>query len=1314
MATYYLDATRPNDSGAGTSAGTAWKTWAKAKTVMVAGDTLRLINNASFTGEQFIIDFSGTSATAKIIITSDDPLNPATIDGNYAYPVDPGTGGRTSRNGVRSLFKGLVEIRCPFVDFTHINVTESQGHGIWIFGAPGNRNHDILVEYCNVSHHRSNCIGMQDADRCTIRYNVCSHGSDYISGLTDGVSTGQSWSAIIKTNLGADNTIEYNDVFHGWGEGVILAYGTLRCKARYNRIWDVASGKMYVQRGVDAEVYGNITWDTFDESILKNGTDPSAGLSIRNEQKAGAGTPSTTNVLFANNVSIGHRYNIVVGGSQGGTETMTNVRVFHNILVNARSRSGTAHNSIYFNSNALLSGIEFKNNLIWQPDGYICNTASQRTGVTFTANGWSLTQSLVYAWLRSAQDVYSIQMSNPNATIAVAGIANPEDYRPSVEYAGVSIAEITLDFYGNARASNYMGGLGTTGSPPPPPPVGGSALLFETLGYKALTTSSGNEDVEDATITDTAVAALVFASHATVAGTPVDHWKFSAGAADATSQWVQTSRGQDGQAASVTATQGMTDMVAALRHVSSAAVTHEASRNSLGAGKITLNKAGAQTEAMGTIAALFGGTDCSAKVGTFTNASAINGTVDVTVGFEYNLLFVFGIGQPYDDTNNPDVDWRMGVSTEVASQFSLMHWSDNSAAPVDSRAIMRNDCVGVNVITGQLIKVSARTSTLFTIKTEVATGAVNWGYLALKFSGAKTYVGVDTTPTATGTKKYVTGAVSARFKPGLVIMFQSLLTALNTAKLNDEGSSIGVGLWTDSLAGAISASNQDGVATTQTKTIYDSKPIRLLKHDGTDGIVGAFSSMDSDGATVNHTTVLTTARYAIVVAIEESAALQLTGGLEQGFADDVGILTIAQALTGGLEESYSDDVGILSTVFVPLPPVIVPHLFPSHSRPRRPTIAVYEPLGWGTAQLDDLTAHADSYSHELAAFGGYWSASMRWKDDQRNLEDWLELGLGRRIVTYNPAGSVVWEGFVNSVALRLGELSITRGPLLNIANRVRLTYSWIDPAAGIAIGARAQTDWNDDFDSADRYGNLERMLSTGGVEPTNADILRDLYLEENRRPETSQQISIGGGGGGESSISIECLGYIHYLNTYTYNQTLTTGTIDLSAKLQAVLSADPNGYLSGSFANIARNTTPVRAVDNEDHKAIGIVKDLMANGDGNLNRYLFGVYADRMPEYRAVVEQVDYTRRLSDPAQTILTPGGQIVEPWDVQPGRWLFYNDFLVGRVENSTAMRDDPRAVFLESVTYEAPRTLRLNGNRIRRLDQKLAQLGLSGIGG
>lgn len=133
------------------------------------------------------------------------------------------------------------------------------------------------------------------------------------------------------------------------------------------------------------------------------------------------------------------------------------------------------------------------------------------------------------------------------------------------------------------------------------------------------------------------------------------------------------------------------------------------------------------------------------------------------------------------------------------------------------------------------------------------------------------------------------------------------------------------------------------------------------------------------------------------------------------------------------------------------------------------TIGVFDPLAQGTAQIDNLTSAVSSYSHEINAFGGYWSARIRLDGRQVDLEDWYERGLDRRIVAYSPDGLVVWEGFVNSVRLTLGGLQKTIGPVLEIANNVRLTYSFI-AAGGVNIGIRVTTDEVDDYESQARYG----------------------------------------------------------------------------------------------------------------------------------------------------------------------------------------------------------------------------------------------------
>jgi len=96
-----------------------------------------------------------------------------------------------------------------------------------------------------------------------------------------------------------------------------------------------------------------------------------------------------------------------------------------------------------------------------------------------------------------------------------------------------------------------------------------------------------------------------------------------------------------------------------------------------------------------------------------------------------------------------------------------------------------------------------------------------------------------------------------------------------------------------------------------------------------------------------------------------------------------------------------------------------------------------------------------------------------------------------------------------------------------------------------------------------------------------------------------------------------------------------------------------------------------------------------------------------------VGDDLAYLQRLADPNQEITTPTGAPVYPWEVRAGRWLFFTDFLAGRVPATTPVREDPRMLFLESITYTAPNSLMLTGSRVSRLDQAIGRYGLSGIG-
>lgn len=373
-----------------------------------------------------------------------------------------------------------------------------------------------------------------------------------------------------------------------------------------------------------------------------------------------------------------------------------------------------------------------------------------------------------------------------------------------------------------------------------------------------------------------------------------------------------------------------------------------------------------------------------------------------------------------------------------------------------------------------------------------------------------------------------------------------------------------------------------------------------------------------------------------------------------------------------------------------------------------------EPLWIGTGLIDDnLATKVDAIQILWTALGGYWALRFNLKGNQGQIEDWLENGLGRDITLYSDALLPIWEGEVSQVSGNIGALSQTRGPLLDtVANRIRTVYSFVDTSiTPPGMGGRDDTAWASDTDSQGKYGIISRIASVSGANATTAEQIRDTRLADFAEPKTTETDNLQSTTA--TSVTVECRGYVHRLKTLVYNQTVITGLINASAKLQAVLAAEPNSIFSTDYSLLTANTTQVGAWENDNRVAWSIVKGITALGDAAFNRYLFGIYANRRAEYAAVPTTPKYQRALADPGQWLqLFGSGGNLKPWEVEPGEWTFYTDLFTGRAQETT-LRLDPRYLLIEQGTFDTPWSLTLQGGDANRTDQLLAQLGLGGSG-
>jgi len=350
-----------------------------------------------------------------------------------------------------------------------------------------------------------------------------------------------------------------------------------------------------------------------------------------------------------------------------------------------------------------------------------------------------------------------------------------------------------------------------------------------------------------------------------------------------------------------------------------------------------------------------------------------------------------------------------------------------------------------------------------------------------------------------------------------------------------------------------------------------------------------------------------------------------------------------------------------------------------------------------------------SYTHSISASMGFDTMAMTSSGDLAYVSDWIEKGLGNHVEVKNMVGSIIWEGFVNNVSVNVGGLTVSIGPLMDVVNRARIVYKTVDygvtPPQG---GATVRGEWDDSDDSQERFGVLEGVITGGEGQPDEMSRLLGSVVAHTAWPETTQNFSLGAAI--DMRVTVSCLGYSHFMNKYHYYETSVAGDENISTKLSSVLDTDPNNIFSQYNAEIDTNTSQVHKYESDDKTAMTVIKELLTLGDSAYNRYTFGVYEGRIARYRKVVDEPTYFQNL----ETGLTidRSGVRTHPWEIRPAVWMLMTDFMPARPMNAANFKSDPRYIFIESVTYNAPYAFTVSGGRVSKFKQRIDRLGLGGI--
>ncbi len=382
--------------------------------------------------------------------------------------------------------------------------------------------------------------------------------------------------------------------------------------------------------------------------------------------------------------------------------------------------------------------------------------------------------------------------------------------------------------------------------------------------------------------------------------------------------------------------------------------------------------------------------------------------------------------------------------------------------------------------------------------------------------------------------------------------------------------------------------------------------------------------------------------------------------------------------------------------------------------------ALYAPPSFTARQasLGHIGDEISAYTHKIAADGGFLNATFTATLTELLATDWFDNGLGRHIEVQTASGEEVFEGFVNKVSVSIGSLQAVAGPLIEVVNRSLVVYTRIfedvDPPAS---GGQWETTIVEDADSQAKYGILEAVFSGGQATLDQADQVNSSYVEDMRNPEKDEDLNIPGAS--QAAVTVEVLGYFHRLSKYVYESTTNlteaissnSGTL---GKLQNVLAADPNGIFTVIQADgvLAANAFLVVGHENDNRLALDVIKEMVSIGDVNDARYVFGVYENRVPRYKALPTEYTYKHDIVSVEQEIRTYADDKVVPgYLVRPAFYLYLqNEPTASAGPGFNA--NDPRALFIEDVTYTWPFGVAINGQRVKTISQKLAKLGLGSL--
>lgn len=888
MATYYVATTGSNSNNG--AIGTPWLTLTYALTQVSAGDTINMREGTY--NENVQITSGGSSGNPITIQAYGAGSNPEAVwlsGNNYTLPTGDSYSGGTYEYGTwyAANYTGMIDIRASYIVIDGINVKESRGRGIEMYTSTweaGPHITDITIKNLTISGCRQAGMVSQGADNMVID-NVTVTDTGNYAPFHRPVRAGQPGNhpAAVNFKYGTGLTLTNYTVYACWGEGVILSMELYDFLVDGFTAYDVMSGLLYVHRCEDGIIRNFVLY--YSDSGTPAQAMRGVAMNINNEDPKFTETSYCSNIKIYNGLIVGAERAISILGGDGGTIPFEDLKFWNITIVNPTARDPLTDTPIGIRvaAQAIVSGIEFANIVVHSSntDAEITQTPNRTGLVTWRYNCWHYAADPDSS---GTGDVVSDPiLVNPDVSIT-AGALNANNYKLSPEsparFAGVTLADVTDDYFGNSRNAPYsMGfdqaGTSTGGGDPDP---GGSPTGDLEFGVARATapTSTGTTTLTDANMTLTPKAAIVVANKATSISSGEATYagaSISIGFYDGTTQAVLGIRSKDNDATtSDNRTRGATDMVAMLLNDGSTAVDGELSATGFSTGAISTSAAVAPTNAMNLMAMLFAGDDFNAKVNVHQFSASDTSKVVSGLSWQPNLFFAISSEALIDDSVGANCNLIFGMATGASVKYSYAFFSDAGETAASVAALLSTGGLIDSFVDNQTYNV-APASDGYTITRTGDNGARHIAVLACRIDNAAISLSLEDTPTATGTDSYSVG-----FESSIAMVFSTLIQAVNTDYTDSDANGFGIGMFTENAAHAMGFTDEDGADPTDTEAIYGARAIALRQVVGTEAIDADWDSFDASNVILDYNATLAAARKMMLLAIEKvtNASISVT------------------------------------------------------------------------------------------------------------------------------------------------------------------------------------------------------------------------------------------------------------------------------------------------------------------------------------------------------------------------------------------------------------------------------------------------------